>query len=225
MGVTSDSLRRKESRWDSMWNFEGCCSRACTSYTALALNFKNKLERQPGLSHVPLLQQAHWKWVGMDLRAPHRSRGRQLTPQEHRELCQRYYVCWRESVAVGNVELCLHHQHRLIPAPLTVLCTECTHGSLCWSSLPLQALPPIPACCLCCPRLPHLLATFPAWSPNHWMELFPSPPAWACPHLERAVWGSGCITALEVFNKHVDVALVSWWADSAWTWSWRAFPI
>lgn len=53
-----------------MWNFEDCCNHDCT-YTALAFNFENKLKRQCRLSHVPLLQQAHWKWVEMDLRAAH----------------------------------------------------------------------------------------------------------------------------------------------------------
>lgn len=64
------------------------------------------------------------------------------------------------------------------------------------------------AASLCHPRLPHLLTTFSDLSPNHLMKLSFPPPA--CPQLEHAAQGSGCITALEVFKKHAGVTLKTW---------------
>lgn len=64
--------------------------------------------------------------------------------KEDREVCQ-CFVCWRESVALGNLGLCLYHQHRLILPCSLQQCssTECIHHSLCWNNLPLPGSLPL----------------------------------------------------------------------------------
>ena len=126
--------------------------------TTLAFNFKNKLKRQPGFSHVPHLQQAHWKWVGMDLTAPHSvlllglSRGWQLTLTVRswrgtgRFASALHYLLIEEDL--GDLGfwscVCTISTGAFLPCSLQrCSSTECVHPSLCWSHLPLPGSPPL----------------------------------------------------------------------------------
>lgn len=126
--------------------------------TTLAFNFKNKWKRKPGFSDVPPLQQAHWKWVGMDLTAPHsvlplgRSRGWQFTLAVRswrgtgRFASTLHNLLIEEDLWDSGIWscVCTISTGALLPCSLQrCSSTEHVHASLCWSCLPLPGFLPL----------------------------------------------------------------------------------
>ena len=160
--------------------------------TTLAFNFKNKLKRQPVFSSAPPLQQAHWKWVGMDLTAPHSvlllgpSRGCQLTPAARN--CRgmgRFASVLRclliaEDLRDPGVWSCTRTSSTGVLLPRSLQwcsSTEHVHPAFAEAAF-FQALPITPSApSLPHPHLPYLLAPFSAFSPNQLLKLPLSHPA------------------------------------------------
>lgn len=153
--------------------------------TTLTFKFKNKLKRQPGFSHVPPLQQAHWKWVGMDLAAPHSAlllglnRGWQLTLAVRSwrgtgsfASALRYLLIAEDLWDSGVWScICTISTGTLLPCSLQWCSSEHVHPSLCRSSLPLpgtSAHPFVSQSPSSSPSPPpYPLLSFQSWSLSH----------------------------------------------------------